>query len=177
MMLGGYGGWGRVGNRRISGRMLVVKPDRVFGFGRKGYGITGSHVGLNSEYHLFAADMKLIQPEPVRDKKGKMRRPPTKVHYHWSRPLPFFARAMSLAGETLFVAGPDEIADLTATKPKGNVRLWAVSAVDGSKQAEYELDVAPVFDSFAVYDGRLYFTDVKGRVHCYQARNRRSASY
>lgn len=170
-MLGGYGGWGQVGNRRISGRMLVVKPDRVFGFGRKGYGITGSHVGLNSEYHLFSADMKLIQPKPRKDKRGKMRRPPTQVRYHWSRGVPFFARAMSLAGETLFVAGPSAISDITAAKPKKNVWLWAVSSTDGTKLAEYKLDASPVFDSFAVFNNCLYFTDMKGRVLAYQARN------
>jgi outer membrane protein assembly factor BamB len=163
-MRGGYGGWSQIGNQRISGRLLVQKGDWVFGFGRKGYGITGSHAGLNTEYHLFAADTTLIQPTPTNAQKNKRRKPPTQVRYHWSKPLPFYARAMLLAGETLFVAGPERVIDLEENQPGGPVRLWAVSAADGAKQAEYELEAAPVFDSFAAAAGRLYFTTVDGRV-------------
>jgi len=92
--------------------------------------------------------MTLIQPDPTRDEKGRMRRPPTEVRYHWSRAPPFFVRAMTLADQTLFAAGPSQIADITATKPKGSAWLWAVSAIDGAKKAEYELHASPVFDSF-----------------------------
>jgi hypothetical protein len=144
----------------------------VFGFGRKQYGITGAHEGINAEYHLFAADIKLIQPKPAEGAKQKAprRRPaPTQVRYHWSRGLPFYARAMLLAGDTLFVAGPEEILDFTAESPKEGVWLSAVSAADGTTQAEYKLKTAPVFDSLAAAAGRLYFTTVDGRVVCYQA--------
>ena len=71
---------------------------------------------------------------------------------------------MLLAGDTLFVAGPEKVSDLERSQPGGRVRLWAVSAVDGVKQAEYELEASPVFDSFAATEGRLYFTTVDGRV-------------
>jgi outer membrane protein assembly factor BamB len=168
-MRGGYGGWGTIGNRRISGRILVHGGDRVFGFGRKGYTITGSHAGLNSEYHLFAADTELIQPEPTEQQKRKRRLPPTQVDYHWSRPLPFFARAMLLSGDILFVAGPSDIADLDRERPTGPVWLWAVSAKDGTKQAAYRLPAAPAFDSFAANAGHLYFTTVDGRVVSYRS--------
>jgi hypothetical protein len=65
----GYGGWGRAGNIRISGKSLVRNEDRAFGFGRKGYTITGSHLGLQSEYHLFAADI-----EPIKSTEKPKRR-------------------------------------------------------------------------------------------------------
>ena len=172
IMHGGYGGWPRIGNVRISGRLLVTSGDRVFGFGRKAYGITGAHLGLQAEHHLFAADRKLIQLKPAKGQKKKgrrPRRPATKVHYHWSQELPFYARAMLLAGETLFVAGPSTIPDFAAEAPKHDVWLWAVSATDGIKKAQYKLKASPVFDSLAACNGRLYFTTVDGRVVCFRS--------
>jgi outer membrane protein assembly factor BamB len=168
-MRAGYGGWGQIGNQRISGRILVHAGDRVFGFGRKGYTITGSHEGLNSEYHLFAADIELIRPKPTAEQKRKRRLPPTQVDYRWSQPAPFQVRAMLLAGDTLFVAGPSDVADLEREHPEGDVWLWAVSAKDGTKKAAYRLPAAPVFDSFAADGQCLYFTTVDGRVVSYQA--------
>jgi outer membrane protein assembly factor BamB len=165
-MSGGYGGWGRAGNRRISGRALVRDGDRAFGFGRKQYSITGSHLGLQSEYHLFAADTELIREQ----QKNKNRPARTKVKYFWSKAIPFYPRAMLLAGETLFIAGPAEILDFGSKDPAGEVWLWAVSTEDGTKKAEYKLKAAPVYDSFAACPGKLYFSTVDGRVVCYQAR-------
>ena len=167
----GYGGWPQIGNRRISGRLLVAKGDRVFGFGRKAYSITGSHIGLESDFHLFCANTKLIQPKTAKGKQEKRRRgPATEVRYHWSQALPFYARAMLLAGDRLFVAGPNRVPDFAAQAPKGDVWLWAVSAADGAKQAEYRLKASPVFDSLVASNGALYFATVDGRVVCYQAR-------
>jgi len=166
----GYGGWPTVGNRRISGRLLVVAGERVFGFGRKAYSVTGAHVGLQAEHHLFSAETKLVQPQPPKGQapKGRRpRRPATQVHHHWSQPLPFFARAMLLAGDTLLVAGPSKIVDVEAEKPEGDVRLWAVSATDGAKRAEYGLKASPVFDGMAATADGLFFTTVDGRVVCY----------
>lgn len=164
-MSGGYGGWGAAGRQRISGKALVRNENRAFGFGRKDYTITGSHLGLQSEFHLFAADIKLIRQK---QKKGAKRPPATKVKYIWSKAIPFYPRAMLLADETLFIAGPEDVLDFDAKKPAGKVFFWAVSAEDGSVIAEYTLRASPVYDSFAVSDGRLYFTTVDGRVMCYQ---------
>jgi len=165
----GYGGWGAAGNIRISGRALVRNESRAFGFGRKAYTITGSHLGLQSEYHLFAADIDLSRPtrEQKKGRKGQ-------VKYLWSKAIPFYPRAMLLAGATLFVAGPSDILDFTSKIPSGNIWLWAVSTEDGTKQAEYGLKSAPVYDSFAAYRGNLYFTTVDGRIVCYQPEKQRS---
>ena len=161
----GYGGWGAAGNVRISGRALVRNESRAFGFGRKAYTITGSHLGLQSEYHLFAADIEPRQPtkEKKKGKKGQV-----KLKYLWSRAIPFYPRAMLLAGDTLFLAGPSEILDFASKTPKGDIWLWAVSTEDGTKKAEYRLKAAPVYDSFAGYRGNLYFTTVDSRIVCYQ---------
>ena len=165
----GYGGWPSAGNARISGRLLVVAGERVYGFGRKSYAIIGSHPGLNAEHQFFAAHRKLVAtPKPQGTQaKRKRRRSRTRVDYCWGKPLPFLVRAMALAGDTLFVAGPSDVGDLAAPKPRKPVHLWAVSAEDGSKRSECELAASPVFDSFAACSGRLYFTTVDGRVVCY----------
>ena len=167
-MSGGYGGWGTAGNLRISGRALVRNENRAFGFGRKQYAITGSHIGLQSEYHLFAADTELIRPTREPHGNAKRRLPKTQVKYLWSKAIPFYPRAILLAGNTLFIAGPSEILDFTSKSPTGEVWLWTVSTEDGNKNAEYKLKSAPVHDSFAASQGNLYFTTVDGRIVCYQ---------
>ena len=159
----GYGGWGAAGNTHISGRALVRNEKHAFGFGRKGYTITGSHLGLQSQYHLFAADIKQIKSTEKPNKKSK-----EKVKYLWSKEIPFYPRAMLLAGDTLFIAGPSEILDFNAQNPKGRNLLWAVSKQDGTKQAEYSLKAAPVYDSFAACGDNLYFTTVDSKILCYQ---------
>jgi outer membrane protein assembly factor BamB len=165
-MSGGYGGWGAAGRQRISGKALVRNESRAFGFGRKDYTITGSHLGLQSEFHLFGAETELIRQK---QKKNAGRRPaPTQVKYVWSRSIPFYPRAMLLAGKILFIAGPQDILDFDAKDPAGKVSLWAVSTEDGSTKGQYTLRASPVYDSFAASDGKLYFTTVDGRVICYQ---------
>ena len=162
-MRGGYGGWGVAGRQRISGKDLVRNENRAFGFGRKDYTITGSHVGLQSEFHLFGAEIELIRP-----KNAKRRSSSTQIKYVWSRAIPFLPRAMLLAGETLFIAGPADVLDFDSKDPAGEVSFWAVSTTDGEKKAEYKLRASPVYDSFAASGGKLYFTTVDGRVMCYQ---------
>ncbi len=168
-MSGGYGGWGQAGNTHVSGRALVRSGDRAFGFGRKQYTITGSHLGMQSEYHLFAADLKQTM-SPKANGASKGRQPKAGVDYLWSRSIPFYPRAMLSAGQTLFFAGPEDVNDFDAQKPKGDVLLWAVSTEDGATKEEYKLKASPMHDSFAACAGRLYFTTTDGRVVCYQGR-------
>ncbi|MFH1265785.1 MAG: PQQ-binding-like beta-propeller repeat protein [Planctomycetota bacterium] len=159
-MSGGYGGWTNAGNTQISGKALVSDGSRAFGFGRKEYTMTGSHLGLQSECHLFAAEVK-------RNATPKGRKPTRGVDYLWSTSIPFYPRAMLLAGDTLFFAGPQSVDDFDAREPKSDVLLWAVSTDDGSRKAEYRLKASPVYDSFAASAGRLHFTTVDGHVVCY----------
>ncbi len=166
-MRGGYGGWTSAGKTHISGRALVKNENLAFGFGRKDYTQTGSHLGLQSEYHLFAADVK-ASLSTTGGKKKKGGKPGAKVKYIWSQSIPFYPRAMLLAGDTLFLAGPSEIADFSSIDPRGKVCLWAVSAKDGTRLAEYQLDTVPVYDSFASCHNRLFFTTLDGRVACWK---------
>jgi len=168
-MRGGYGGWPVEGNRRISGRILCRDRDRVFGYGRKSYAITGSHPGLRVAHHLFAASAKLARAKPSPQQRRR-RGPATRVNYLRSREVPFHVRAMVLAGKFLVIAGPRDVEDFASPSPSGPVSLWVVSPKDGEKLADYKLKAAPVFDSLAATPGRLYFATVDGRVVCYQAR-------
>ena len=45
--------------------------------------------------------------------------------------------------------------------------LWAVSAENGQKLAEYTLDSLPVFDSLIAAGGHLYMTTTDGEVLCF----------
>lgn len=44
--------------------------------------------------------------------------------------------------------------------------LWAVSAADGKKQAEYTLAAPPVFDGMAAANGKLFLVTLDGKVSC-----------
>ncbi len=93
----------------------------------------------------------------------------------WSLWVPVRVRAMVLADETLFVAGPPDVLDpddpLGAFEGRKGAVLWAVSAGDGKKIAEHKLDSPPVFDGMIAANGRLYVSTRDGRVVC-MGRNR-----
>jgi len=102
----------------------------------------------------------------------------------WAKDLPFLVRAMVLADKTLFIAGTpsfitetDALARLETDEIKGKLKehdaslrgerggvLWAVSAEDGSRLAEYTLDAAPVFDGMIAANGKLYISASNGEV-------------
>ena len=98
----------------------------------------------------------------------------------WARELDVTVRAMVLAGETLYVAGPPELLSLTgrsmdeqdltavgeAYAGKRGGLLWAVSTKDGAKLAEYRLESPPVFDGLITAGNRLYLATMDGRIVC-----------
>jgi len=99
----------------------------------------------------------------------------TAVNYQWSSHDPaMFGRAMVLAGETLFVAGPPAIRNeptqeaLQCWRGSQGGILWALSREDGTKLAAYDLPTTPVFDGMAAAYGRLYVSLTDGSVLCLQ---------
>ena len=50
---------------------------------------------------------------------------------------------------------------------KDGALLWAVSAADGKKLAEYRLESLPVWDGMVAANGRLYLTTLNGEVISY----------
>ena len=188
----GAGGWPQAGKVAPGGRILAVDDSTVYGFGRKPIYYQWR---TPLEYHLFASPKV---PEIVRDPigrvigKGKQQRRRMVQHpeYRWSRAIPMLVRAMVLAGETLFIAGPPDVVDEEEAfrrvgDPEMDAKLaaqdaamlgaegavlWAVSAADGEKLAELKLDTLPRFDGLIAAKGRLYMTTTDGRVLCLAGR-------
>jgi len=123
--------------------------------------------------------------------KGKPKRtnrpaPRTGLKHKWAHDVPLWPRAMVLADKTLFIAGPPDIVnedevhrrmgdpavrkklaeqDAALLGARG-AALWAVSAEDGTKLAEYKLDFLPVFDGMIASGGRLYIVTKGGAIVC-----------
>jgi hypothetical protein len=196
----GAGGWPQAGKVAPSGRLVVFDDARVYGFGRQPeYYKWTSPV----RYQLFAAgqapraagEAPAPQAAKAAGKQGKQAKPKPRearqqVPYQWAQAVPLQARAMVLAGKTLFVAGVPELVDeeeafahpddpqiqaklqkqAAALQGKMGSLLWAVAAGDGAKLAEYQVASLPVFDGMAAAAGRLYLTTADGKVHCFAAK-------
>lgn len=108
------------------------------------------------------------------------------VKYNWTIDLPLYARAMVLAKDTIFIAGPEDLIDeesasrkvsdpatqaqlakqMDAWSGKRGAFLWAVSSTSGEKKTDMRLDTPPVFDGMAAANGRLYVSGMDGSVTC-----------
>ncbi len=198
-----YGGWPRAAARAPAGRLLVVDGKRVYGFGRDLYIHHGSHIGIDgatifharasnprfTRYRLFAVTQG-ARPAPAKGKaKGRARAPAKQLV--WARAVPFFVRAMVLAGQSLFIAGPpnplaaDEARDIgegpakierltkldAALHAETGATLWAVSVADGKKLGELKLAAPPAWDAMAAAGGRLYLATADGKVRCLATRD------
>ncbi len=208
---GGWGSWEVMAKVTPAGRLIAVADDTVYGFGRKPEFYSESIV---QEYRLYAAGMegdkkaieKITEPPGTRSAfdKGlfnyagdwKLRQglpgdELTAVQYKWKiDEPPFHVRAMVLAGNTLFVAGPPDIVDEEdaffaldqqdvleklaeqSALLEGNEGglMWAVSAKNGEKLSEYKLDSLPAWDGMVAAGGRLYLATIKGEVVCYSGK-------
>jgi len=88
----------------------------------------------------------------------------------WSSSIPLTGKAIALADDVLFVAGTP------VAFPEGDLAkayegrmggiLWAASASDGEKLAQYTLDAPPTWDGLAAANGRLFVSLADGRVMC-----------
>lgn len=196
----GWGGWSKPGLTVPVGRILSVGDSAVYGFGRKPAFFCQSSV---MEYQLYSANpefsrdyfqsVRKVTKEGQRniaDWQVNYRLPVDKLtilDYNWRvENLPLLGRAMVLADNTLFVAGPPDVVDETEAfgrfgesevyaklveqaaafeGEKGGL-LWAVSAEDGKKLAEHKLDSPPVFDGMVAANGKLYLVTMDGNVIC-----------
>jgi hypothetical protein len=167
----------------------VTDGSRIFGFGRNQYDIPGAHVGVDAAevwgpigknqgrwtfYRLFGQTLGTQPADPSRRSPES----PAGNRPDWTRRVPVLARAMLLARQTLFVAGPaDKVNEVphapAAVDPLSESleairggRLLAVSATDGKTLADYELPSPPVFDGMAAAQGRLYLSTRMGKVIC-----------
>ena len=178
--LSAAGGWFAAAYKAPAGRIMVADDSRVYAFGRKPKYFPSTTA---LEYHLFRAEKEpeIVQTGP----RSKPWRPvPGHPVYDWSEEVPLLGRALVLAGQRLFVAGPPDLVDTEQTllhlddpqtraglaaqaealEAKQGALVWDVSAEDGHKLAEYRLDAPPVFDGLIAAGGRLYLSLTSGTV-------------
>lgn len=186
------GGWYLAAYEAPTARIMVCDRERVYGFGRRPQYFPRTTA---LEYHIFSAEKEPeivpVNPKQKRtSQKGRRRPIPTRPVYQWSRVAPVLGRALVLAGDTLFVAGPPDVVNQETTisslhtaetaglladqrdayaGKKGGV-LLAVSATDGSRRAAYQLDSIPVFDGMAAAHESLFLTATDGSVLCLAGR-------
>ena len=140
---------------------------------------TGQMNAKSDKRNASSSDWKLRQGFPVQDR--------TAANFKWLHgDPPLHVRAMVLAKKTLFIAGPPDVVDeqkafyqpddaairaglaqqRAALDGRQGALLWAVSAADGTRLAEYKLDCLPRWDGMAAANGRLYLSTTDGKVIC-----------
>jgi len=138
-------------------------------------------------YRLFACSKQpevietVLSEAQAKAQTPAKKRPATRkeIKCRWSQTVGLWVRAMVLADKTLFLAGPPEVfsfdyaqdkadqkPDVDAFEGKKGAILYAVSAEDGGKLAEYKLESPPVFDGMIAANGQLYLTMKNGQVLC-----------
>jgi outer membrane protein assembly factor BamB len=178
--------YGETGNATPSGKLMVLDDENVYIFGR---GQEYWKWTTPTEYRLFSVPRSMprnTEPPPTlgKNKKPTIRMP--QFDTRWSVAMPVLVRAMVKAGDTIFAAGPrdtvdepsafktfDDPATRKSLKEQAELfsgshgsLLWAVSAEDGTKIQETQLDVLPVFDGMIAAAGRIYMSTVDGKVVC-----------
>ncbi len=147
---------------------LGVRGDIVIMDGSRYYEVRGYPPGRyttydvrKNAYTLFAGELSDDQPERAAQRGYEER---------WQTKIPLTGKAIVLAGDILFVAGTPAVfpeGDLAkAYEGRMGGVLWAASATDGRKLAEYKLDSPPEWDSLAAVEGRLFLCSTDGTVHC-----------
>ncbi len=92
----------------------------------------------------------------------------------WAGRIPVRIRAMLLAADRLFVAGPPDVVDpkdqLGAFEGRKVGRLHVFEATSGKELAAYTLAAPPVFNGCAAARGRFYLADEDGIITCFGGR-------
>ena len=98
---------------------------------------------------------------------GYVRQQPPK----WQQMIPVRIRAMVLADDLLFVAGPPDVVEpddpLAAFQGRKGALLQAFSANGGSLRRSYELSSPPAFDGLCAAQGRLFLSTSDGKLLCF----------
>jgi outer membrane protein assembly factor BamB len=187
----GWGAYARTRNSNPAGRIMTFDNTRAYGFRSDPL---GNMLHPRQTYILYAANKNPSVTKPPQDAKNKSRQRRNQggnIQLDWQVVSPkMLVNAMALGGKTLFVAGPPDLADEStmfgflpgdqdsvnrqldrqeeAWEGKHGGILWAVSAENGDKLAEYKLDAYPVFDGLIAAEGRLFMSMLDGTVRCFQ---------
>ena len=194
--------WYRAGRYAPAGRLLVFDAERVYGFGREPGLFVWSHV---LENHLFCSAIEADQAsiDRVRQWGQKAGRDAifnreftrhaepvdrTAPKLYWSiTQQPLHVRAMVLAKDTLFVAGPPDVVDEDeafkrpfdpqvvaklakqdeAYRGKHGAILMAVSTKNGQEVSKLDLPAPPVWDGMAAAQGCLFVSGQDGQLTCF----------
>jgi outer membrane protein assembly factor BamB len=178
----GWNQWYLQGRETPAGRLLVHQEYSVVGYGRKqGFFRWSTPLG----YHLFriAEQPELNKP----DGRGAGYGDSTEyLEYDWSREIPLTITAMTMAGDTLFVAGPPDLLNeveawkniydtetqqaseeqLMAMNGDIGSELWAVSSETGETLSECDLPSVPIYDGMVAAYGKLYVSLADGSILC-----------
>jgi len=199
--------------RRVPcGRILCIDEENVYSYGRDLELICNTSV---SEYRLFCAKKKPKRKVGIPNLEGRWEEgkyqvpeeeqlvpnsvdwhelskfPPYKLsalNYNWINEEPdVIAKAMVLANDLLFIAGPRDVADEKTLWGHSNEEgfkasmqrqadwlkgryggvMQVFSKETGKKLAEKKLGHLPAFDGLVAADGRLYMVTVDGYLVCY----------
>ncbi|NOX55648.1 MAG: hypothetical protein GXP27_14660, partial [Planctomycetes bacterium] len=117
-------------------------------------------------YTLFAKNMRGGR------RGAKRKRPPSGST--WLKRIPIRVRAMVLAGDRLYAAGPPDVLDPKDPLGPYEGRLGGILAVydatSGEQLAERKLSAPPVFNGMAAARGRLLISLTDGSVACFGER-------
>lgn len=195
------------------GRIMCLDEDHAFAFGRDPELLCNTSV---SEYRLYSASKIPSRKVGVRKLEGQWvkgrypagdglasasvdwkqlsQQPPEKLSaldYQWIEEEPeILAKAMVLANDRLFVAGPRDVVDEKqmwgrSNEPRFREKMaeqaaWldgqyggllqVFSKQNGSKLSELELDYLPVFDGLVAASGRLYMATKSGKLVCFEGK-------
>jgi len=192
----GWGAYAGSRNSNPSGRIMVLDESRAYAFRSSPLG-NMLHPRTAYHLYSVDKDPSGPLPQGqekarASKRKGVERGISISGHkVHWQKQsLPLLVNAMALGGKTLFIAGPGDVADETkmlgylpgaddeinrelkaqdeAWRGKHGGLLWAVSARDGEKLAEYKIDGVPVSDGMSIAEGKVFISLIDGGVVCYE---------
>ena len=153
-------------------RIMVMNDQRLFYYGRAKAVPQNQRYGekyfLSSSKRAKASPSKAVKATPQRKRRGKPQPAAAVSGAVWSNASSMHVRAMLLADQTLFVAGPkgNWMGSADVYEGRSGVALTAVSASGGKTITERQLSASPVFDGMAAAGGRLYLSLTDGSIIC-----------
>jgi hypothetical protein len=195
------------------GRILCIDENNAYGYARDPELLCNTSV---SEYRLYCAGKTPTRKVGIRRLEGKwvdgkypadgtlaansvdwkqLAKMPkerlTALDYNWVHEEPdVIAKAMVLAYDHLFVAGPRDVVDEKGMWGRSNEKIYqekmkeqaewlagkrgsflqVFSKTDGKKLAEHQLDYLPAFDGLVAASGSLYLVTGDGSIVCLRGR-------
>jgi hypothetical protein len=155
------------------------------------YRTNGTLEGGTSADGRFGQAIKFVgrKQGEARGKGGNQAAPDSLVKPKWANDVPIYVRAMILAGDTLFIAGPldtideeetfkrlaqkeDEVQQVLAEQDdalEGKIggRLLAIDGRSGQVSQSLDLGTLPTWDGMASANGKLFLSTLDGRVICF----------